>query len=174
MTRLFKVCTTFMMVVLLATGCVQGQTPQKQSDDIKKLSNRQEVNHVKLEQTTESEWYATNIEAYLGTVYSLLPALETEVENGSQGAQRQLDTLLTEAETFESIPPVEPFHTLKDLHHSYLIALQELAAAKDVNDARLHSSYATLTIRLYAMEYQSIAAENGIKAKKDLDMSRID
>ncbi|GAF23890.1 hypothetical protein JCM19047_3740 [Bacillus sp. JCM 19047] len=174
MTRLFKVCVTFILVVLVATGCVQGHTPQKQSEDIKKLSNRQDVNHIKLEQTTESEVYATEIETYLGSVYSLLPGLGTEVDNGIHGGVNQLDTLLTKAEEFEAIPSVEPFHKLKDLHHSYLVALEELDAAKDENDARLHYSYATLTIRLYAMEYQSLAAENGIKATKDFDMSRID
>ncbi|MFS0786729.1 hypothetical protein ABC345_10160 [Shouchella sp. 1P09AA] len=176
MNKMIKITLVFSVLCLLMTACVDGNTPQAQDDEIKKLSNRQDVNHYKLEQTPESEAYAYEISTYLGTIFPYFSDLGKNIEGHSAKASEQTSELIAHAESFETSQPVEPFNELIDLHHSYLVALQELdhaIANEDLNDERLHYSYATLTARLYAMEYQSLLSEYGIKAEAP-NLSRID
>lgn len=140
----------------------------KQSDEVKGMSNRLDVNHLKVEQTSELEQYASEVKVYLGQIQTDLTQLGHLLDLGDlYTAIAYNQSLINKGEQLELLQTPEVFKDLQDLHHSYYVALQELQEAldqQDTNDQQLHYGYSVLTMRLFSVEFQSLIEDFGIKS----------
>lgn len=163
--------TTISIIILcLLCSCVNGNSPAEQPAEIKGMSNRLDVNHLKVEQTPELEEFATKTKGYLGDIQEELTQLGHLLETGDKHAAVTLnESLINKSKQWDQQHAPELFSDLQDLHHSYYVTLQELQDAlnqNDVNDQQLHYGYSVLTIRLFSVEFQSLIEQYGIKAAK--------
>lgn len=171
MRHFFTLAKTALLLIVLLSGCVHGTSPKEEPDEIKSLSNRTDVNHYYLKQSDETIDYANKTTSYLGTVQDQLSALGTAIESGDDAATISLtNNLIAEGLIQQNFKAPDPFTQLPDLHHSYVVALQELQEANeqvDFEDQQLHYGYAQLTLTLWSREYESLIADYGIKAEEE-------